>query len=190
MVVLIDLGGGALTRQFVTKARPSYTGTCYKGRCASIGSADGYETSQRDDLEALAYALVEMLGMLPWTEGAPVMNELKRAGVQNKRVPDAIRALISYAQGLKCGETPTYALWRSMFKQLFVDKRYGDAAHAGMWSHGQFDWLTAMGKFKRGIVDADLITTYTCRAVECRAALDDTPEAVELDDDVSGWAGE
>lgn len=157
-LVLIDLGGGSQCRQFVAKARPSYTGVSFKGRCASIGSADGYETSQRDDVEALGYALVEMLGMLPWTEGqdANAMKERKRSGVQDQRIPDAIRALISYTRGLCFGEAPAYALWRSIFKQLFVDQNYGETE--GLWSHGQFDWLTAAGKFKRGVISPDLVS--------------------------------
>ncbi|KAH7923700.1 kinase-like protein [Leucogyrophana mollusca] len=87
-------------------------------RCATLSFRGSYTTStqtRRDDIESLAYTLLDCMRELPW--GASVREKkkswtLKRLTV---RLPDVFKILLCHARDLAYDEAPAYDFLRSKF---------------------------------------------------------------------------
>lgn len=134
-VVLGDFG---LTTSFledckghVPERRTSGVGTI---RYASVRVGRGTLPSRRDDIESLAYSLVELyIGSLPWC-GIPVpKNETRAAAVSKVKedtdfyrigAPPELGCLIEYTRSLQYEEAPDYDYVTSMLRgRLEMEKR-------------------------------------------------------------------
>ncbi|KAJ3210005.1 Casein kinase I isoform delta [Dinochytrium kinnereticum] len=105
------------------------TGTA---RYASINVHKGKMHSRRDDLESLAYVLIEMIqGKLPWS-GIGARNPLqgwRRIGVQKDDLsvadlttglPEEYATFVEYSRELKFAEEPDYEELIRMFAELYM----------------------------------------------------------------------
>jgi casein kinase I family protein HRR25 len=105
----------------------------------------GVLSSRRDELEALAYMLVEFHhGELPWDELSRTLRgrELHRrlgetkAGTSPEELcaglPCEFAEFLAYCQGLGFDEEPDYGRWRAAFQQRLVSEGHKD--------DGLFDW--------------------------------------------------
>eukprot|EP00347_Sterkiella_histriomuscorum_P000627 403375115 len=108
----------------------SLTGTA---RYASLNSHQGFTLSRRDDLESIAYMLIQFLrGNLPW-QGAAGANKLEK--YQNileikmltideilcKELPEQFCRFLKYVKDLEYDEKPDYKRLRLEFKVLMMD---------------------------------------------------------------------
>lgn len=109
------------------------TGTA---RYSSINTHLGREQSRRDDLESLGYMLVYFLkGSLPWMgtgvdhrkQRYEVIAEKKMSttvDVLCKGLPQEFATYLSEVRKLEFTETPNYARYRHMFRDLFIKEGY------------------------------------------------------------------
>ncbi|KAI0686614.1 kinase-like domain-containing protein [Earliella scabrosa] len=130
-VYLIDFGLSApylhpgTTEHIPQRVMPRIRGTKI---FASLNNHRHLILSRRDDLEALAYMLIDLAlgGSLPWLHAEdPVhMYEIKAActGATLCKGPiEVLGRFLDYCRELKFTEDPDYALWESEFKKLSPD---------------------------------------------------------------------
>ncbi|KAI8843642.1 kinase-like domain-containing protein [Chytridium lagenaria] len=137
-IYLIDFGLATLyidinTGEHVKSVKPVRnmlkTGTA---RYASINVHKGKVHTRRDDLESLAYVLIELIkGKLPWS-GIGARNPLqgwRRIGVLKddlavaeltEGLPEEYATLLEYARELKFSEEPDYEELIRMFAELYM----------------------------------------------------------------------
>ncbi|KAI8825978.1 kinase-like domain-containing protein [Fimicolochytrium jonesii] len=123
----IDEAGKHVTGKKIDIKR-SKTGTA---RYASLNVHRGLEHSRRDDLESLAYVLIELVqGRLPWSnlrahnpgagwKKALAMKEQAYISELVSGLPDAFRILLEYARGMKFTDTPDYDMLDKLFADLY-----------------------------------------------------------------------
>lgn len=138
-VFIIDYGLAKRYRDQNTHEHIKYsegkqlTGTA---RYASVGALRGNEQSRRDDLEALGYVWIYLLkGGLPWM-GINIKNrkqkydricEIKRKTSVNELCRGCPTEFIRYfneVRALRFTDQPNYAVFRQMFRDLFVRKGF------------------------------------------------------------------
>jgi casein kinase I homolog HRR25 len=102
--------------------------------------------TRRDDIESLAYSLLDCLRDLPWghiTGGSPKqfedrIREKKRSWTPERLcagIPDAFKILLSHARQLKFDEEPDY----DHLQKVFMD----EMKHRGYSLDAPFDWFDA-----------------------------------------------
>ncbi|KAJ3114791.1 Casein kinase I isoform delta [Phlyctochytrium bullatum] len=119
------------------------TGTA---RYASLNVHKGKLHTRRDDLESLAYVLVEMIkGKLPWS-GLGARNPLqgwRKIGVQKddtdlkeltSDLPEEYCTLLEYARALKFSEEPDYEELIRMFAELYMGLAQDGRPSGLLWS--------------------------------------------------------
>ena len=146
-VYIIDFGLSKRYRdQFTHQHIPWIEGKSLTGtaRYASVNALRGIEQSRRDDMEALGYVWLYLLrGSLPWMglKGKDQKHkydricEVKaRTKVEDlcKGFPDEFVQYFKEIKKLHFTDTPNYALYRQMFRSLFV--------RLGYVYDGVFDW--------------------------------------------------
>lgn len=111
----------------------------------SINTHMGMEQSRRDDLESLAYMLVNFVkGALPWQNvTAQTSGEKNRrimevklnmaATVLCKDLPMELASFLSYTKGLRFEEQPDYFFLRRLFRDVLIREK--------MHTELVFDWM-------------------------------------------------
>jgi serine/threonine protein kinase len=135
MVFVIDFGLSKKWRNSKTlqhipfREGKTLTGTA---RYSSINTHLGIEQSRRDDIEAIAYVLVYLSkGSLPWMglradsqkQQYEVISECKIATSVNilcDGLPPEFALFLSETRKLAFADRPQYALYRQMFRDVFV----------------------------------------------------------------------
>jgi serine/threonine protein kinase len=114
-------------------------------RYTSINTHLGIEQSRRDDLECLAYVLIYLLkGGLPWQglkaetrhQKHEMISEMKivtAADVLCHGIPGEFGTFLSHVRHLDFADTPNYAHYRRIFRDLFVRE--------GFVFDYQYDWI-------------------------------------------------
>ncbi|OHT00730.1 putative: casein kinase I isoform delta-like isoform X5 [Tritrichomonas foetus] len=109
------------------------TGTA---RYASVNSLSGVEQSRRDDMESLAYIWFYLLkGSLPWMNVSTgnlqakydKICAIKRVTTPEelcKDLPSEFGTYLTLIKKLKFDETPDYARYRQMFRDLFMKNNF------------------------------------------------------------------
>lgn len=138
-IFFIDFGLAKKYRDPATHAHIKYsegkslTGTA---RYASIHALKGYEQSRRDDMESIAYALIYLLkGSLPWMgiKAGDISDKCKRICELKSMtreetlcfgLPNEFAEFLRDVKKLKFSETPDYAKYRRMFRELFLKSEY------------------------------------------------------------------
>lgn len=118
------------------------TGTA---RYASINALRGLEQSRRDDMESLAYIFIYMLkGQLPW-QGLPAETRRKKyqkileAKISTLidelclGIPIEFAEFLTAVRKLRFTETPDYAMYREMFRNLMIRKEF--------FYDTRYDWM-------------------------------------------------
>jgi serine/threonine protein kinase len=107
----------------------SLTGTA---RYSSINTHLGLEQSRRDDIEAIAYVLIYLLhGSLPWMGIRGENRKQKYELISEKKISTPVEALchglppefgmfLTETRRLDFLDRPDYALYRQMFRDLFI----------------------------------------------------------------------
>ncbi|KAJ3130684.1 hypothetical protein HK100_007705 [Physocladia obscura] len=102
-------------------------------RYASLNVHKGKTHSRRDDLESLAYTLVEAVkGSLPWANvtAASSIDGWRQIGILKadtsvsdlcEGIPQEFGFLLEYARGLHFSDAPDYGMLVGMFAKLIVD---------------------------------------------------------------------
>lgn len=100
-------------------------------RYASINSHEGFETSRRDDLEAIGYVLVFLFkGKLPWQGVKAKKHKEKRMKIKEIKIestkdglcsdmPEEFQTYFNYVTSLQFDEDPDYDYIRKLFKEVF-----------------------------------------------------------------------
>lgn len=137
-VFLIDYGLSKSYKDARNKHIPFREGKPLTGtaRYTSINTHLGREQSRRDDLESVGYMLVYfMRGSLPWM-GTGVDNRRQKyeiiaekkmstsVDVLCKGLPQEFTTYLSEVRKLEFDETPNYARYRQMFRDLFIREGY------------------------------------------------------------------
>ncbi|KAF8497315.1 kinase-like domain-containing protein [Gautieria morchelliformis] len=115
-------------------------------RYASLNTHVGIAQTRRDDIECLAYALIDCLRDLPWghiTGGTSKqfedrVREKKRSWTPERLcvgIPNAFKLLLSHARQLKFDEEPDY----DGLQKAFTD----ELKHHGYSLDGSLDWSAA-----------------------------------------------
>jgi len=102
--------------------------------------------TRRDDIECLAYSLLDCLRDLPWghiTGGSPKqleerVREKKRSWTPDRLcvgIPDAFKVLLSHARQLRFGEEPDYDGLQTVFTEALEQHGYS--------TNTPFDWSEA-----------------------------------------------
>ena len=115
-------------------------GTAYY---VSVNTHLGDLQSRRDDLESIAYVLIQFAkGSLPWQkkwkDAEDQAEKISQAKLQISTeelcsgIPNEFRAFLDYCRKLRFDETPNYAWWRQSFKKLFINQ--------GFVNDGIYDW--------------------------------------------------
>ncbi|KAJ3096085.1 hypothetical protein HDU97_006231 [Phlyctochytrium planicorne] len=125
----IDLNTGLHIKNVKPVRNTLKTGTA---RYASVNVHKGKIHSRRDDLESLAYVLIELIkGKLPWS-GISARNRLqgwRKIGVQKDDLsiveitaglPDEYATFLEYARELRFSEEPDYEELIKMFAELYM----------------------------------------------------------------------
>lgn len=139
MVYIIDFGlskkyRDPRTHQHIPfrEGKP-FTGTA---RYSSINTHLGFEQSRRDDIESIGYILIYLLnGSLPWmgfhAENKKQKIEMigedklaKTAEILCQGLPSEFAAFLSEARHLEFPDRPDYAMYRQMFRDLFIREGY------------------------------------------------------------------
>ncbi|KIY52065.1 kinase-like protein, partial [Fistulina hepatica ATCC 64428] len=104
-------------------------------RYASIRTHRGIEQSYRDDLESLAYMLINFLrGNLPWSASVGATIPMRNQAIMMKKLmtplhelcagfPDEFLHLVLCARFLAFDECPDYVHWRRVFRSLYARQR-------------------------------------------------------------------
>lgn len=115
-------------------------------RFVSLNTHMGMEQSRRDDLESLAYVLINFVkGGLPWQNvTAETCGEKNRMimevklntppGVLCKDLPAEMATFLSYTKGLRFEEQPDYFYLRRLFRDVLIREK--------MQLDLKFDWMT------------------------------------------------
>lgn len=113
-------------------------------RYASLNAALGQSLSRRDDLESLAYSLIQFVrGTLPWQYMCGGTEKHREERVKVKKMtwpperlcaslPNEFKTFLSYAKNLKYEEQPDYGFLKALLQGLF-DKE-------GFVADDAFDW--------------------------------------------------
>lgn len=135
MMYMIDFGLSKKFRDSRTHQHIPYregkslTGTA---RYSSISTHLGIEQSRRDDVEGIAYVLLYLLkGTLPWIGLKAENRKQKYEAIAEKKISTPVEVLcnglppefsmfITEARRLDFPETPDYAFYRQMFRDLFI----------------------------------------------------------------------
>ena len=141
-VFIIDFG---LAKEYIDpttrrhipyRDRKSFTGTA---RYASRNQHRGIEHSRRDDIESLGYILMYFLrGNLPWQgqSGQRFTDQKQQEYMHNKvkletsiedlcdGYPSQFADFLHHARGLGFYEQPDYSYLRSLFRDLFIQKKF------------------------------------------------------------------
>ncbi|KAG0563118.1 hypothetical protein M758_8G005300 [Ceratodon purpureus] len=141
-VFIIDFGLAKeyidpVTRRHIPfRDRKSFTGTA---RYASRNQHRGIEHSRRDDIESLGYILMYFLrGNLPWQgqNGQRFTDQKQHEYMHNKikmdtsiedlcdGYPSQFADFLHHARGLGFYEQPDYSYLRSLFRDLFIQKKF------------------------------------------------------------------
>lgn len=141
-VFIIDFGlakeyiDPATRRHIPWRDRKSFTGTA---RYASRNQHRGIEHSRRDDIESLGYILMYFLrGNLPWQgKGGQRFADPKQHEYMHNKVkmettveelcegfPRQFAEFLHHARGLGFYEQPDYSYLRSLFRDLFIQKKF------------------------------------------------------------------
>ena len=139
ILYIIDLGlskkyKDPKTRQHIPfREGKSLTGTA---RYTSINTHLGIEQSRRDDLEGIAYVLIYLLkGSLPWMGIKCENKKQKYEMISDKKMavpidviceglPDEFAVFLTEVRKLDFQDRPDYALYREMFRELFLRKGF------------------------------------------------------------------
>lgn len=156
-IFVIDFGLSKKYRDHRTHQHMQYaqgkslTGTA---RYASINALKGYEQSRRDDLESLGYCLLYFLrGSLPWMGLDAKDRKQKYERICDVKCNTAIEELcegfpeefgtyLRAVRELRFTDTPNYAQYRALFRDLFVRLGY-------VYDY-EYDWVQR----RRGAVPA------------------------------------
>ena len=148
IIYLIDFGLSTHYCDPITKVHlPMREGRTLVGtvRYASIHVHNGFEYSRRDDLESLAYILIYFLkGSLPWQALKKMKEMAKSSAVLAKKesmpveeicesLPEEFLIFLKGVRNLEFNETPNYALFRELFRNLFIKEGY-------VYDY-QYDWI-------------------------------------------------
>lgn len=152
-VFIIDFGLAKQYRDINSHEHiPYITGKSLTGtaRYASVNQLKGNESSRRDDMEALGYVWLYFLkGSLPWM-GIKAKNEEERydkiAEIKEslnlnevcKGLPIEFMNFLNEVRALRFAETPNYAAYKAMFRDLFM--------RLGYEFDYKYDWLTTKKK--------------------------------------------
>jgi len=108
-------------------------GTAYY---VSVNTHLGDLQSRRDDLESIAYVLIQFVkGQLPWQklkvkEGEDLAEKISQLKLQISTeelcsgIPSEFKGFLEYCRKLRFDEVPNYYWWRNTFKQLFLKKGF------------------------------------------------------------------
>jgi serine/threonine protein kinase len=148
MVFTIDFGlskrfQDPRTRQHIPfREGKALTGTA---RYSSINTHLGIEQSRRDDIESLGYILFYFLrGSLPWMGLHAANRKQKYEQISEKKIATSIESLchglppefmlfLTEARRLDFPDRPNYAMYRQMFRDLFIRE--------GFVYDYQYDWV-------------------------------------------------
>ncbi|XP_073386038.1 uncharacterized protein [Physcomitrium patens] len=141
-VFIIDFGlakeymDPATRRHIPYRDRKSFTGTA---RYASRNQHRGIEHSRRDDIESLGYILMYFLrGNLPWQgKGGQRLTDQKQHEYMHNKIkmnttveelcdgyPSQFADFLHHARSLGFYEQPDYCYLRSLFRDLFIQKKF------------------------------------------------------------------
>lgn len=133
-IYLLDFGLANKYYNFETKVHIPMRGKCNmigNARFCSINTHLGNEQSRRDDLEGLAYMLVQFAkGSLPWTSIDANDSKEKRKKIAHIKMTTSIDSICSdlppefakflrEVRQLRFDETPKYAQYKAMFSDLY-----------------------------------------------------------------------
>lgn len=139
VLYMIDFGLAKYFRNPETHAHIQYcenkklTGTA---RFASVFTLSGIEQSRRDDMEALAYIWLYFLkGNLPWMDipAADLQQKYDKICASKSRsspeelfsgFPSEFATYLTMVKKLRFQDEPNYALYRKMFRDLFIKQGY------------------------------------------------------------------
>ncbi|KAI0056881.1 kinase-like protein [Artomyces pyxidatus] len=98
-------------------------------RYASIRSHQGFRQSRRDDLESVAYVLINLLrGSLPWqhskVDSQIVAKKTTFLAQLRTKIPNEFSVYINYTWSLRYDEDPDYEYLRNLFQDLFIREGY------------------------------------------------------------------
>lgn len=156
-IYVVDFGLSSFYRDPVTKRHIPYrkpmksrsrVGTA---RYASINVHDGYDHSRRDDLESLAYVLIDLAkSSLPWMgikasssrEGwAKIRAKKKETSIYEVcgDLPNEFAIYLDYTRNLGFMEEPDYLYCRKLFEQLY--RRLSQYDHRRYGLKDRIEWI-------------------------------------------------
>jgi casein kinase I family protein HRR25 len=139
VVHLIDFGlttayrDSRTRRHLLQKDNQTFTGTSLY---ASINSHKNISHSRRDDLESLAYVLIQLVnGSLPWQNLAKPRRNKSSDGILKMKlatsaaslchdIPTEFITFLNYARKLDFEQKPDYEYLRRVFRDLLVREGY------------------------------------------------------------------